>query len=141
MFVKLCDRRALDWSINVALEDFIEPEVGWAVALTAAVASPAVRKVLRKGAVYGLAGILMAGDAVSTLAQGVKRGVQQASPVDMPEAAAEEAPLMAPEVLNTSVLNTGSDGTLSNASSEATVPASQAAPKRVRKTAEVSGNE
>lgn len=120
----------------MALEDFIEPEVGWAVALTAAVASPGVRKVLRKGAVYGLAGILMARDAVSTLAQGVKRGVQQAAPVDMPGSAAEEAPLTAPEVLNT-----GSDETLPAASSEAAVPEPQAAPRRVRKTVEVPGNE
>lgn len=117
----------------MALEDFIEPEVGWAVALTAAVASPGVRKVLRQGAVYGLAGILMAGDAVSSLAQGVKRGVQQAAPVDAP---AEEAPVTAPEVLSA-----GSGETLPAASEEAAAPEAHAAPKRVRKTAEASVNE
>ncbi len=126
----------LDWSINVALEDFIEPEVGWAVALTAAVASPGVRKVLRKGAVYGLAGILMAGDAASALAQGVKRGVQQAAPVDEAGPAAEEAPVAAPEVLSA-----GSDATLPAASEEAPASEAHAAPKRVRKTAEASANE
>ena len=45
----------------MALEDFMEPEVGVAVAVTAPVASPQVRNVLRRGAVYGLAGLLMAG--------------------------------------------------------------------------------
>lgn len=114
----------------MALEDFIEPEVGIAVALTAAVASPGVRKVLRQGAVYGLAGILMAGDAVSALAQGVKRGVQQAAPADIAGSAAEEAPVTAPEVL--------SGETLSASSEEAAVPETQTASKRVRKTAEAS---
>lgn len=61
----------------MAFEDYMEPEVGIAVAVTAAVASPQVRNVLRRGAVYGLAGVLMAGDAVSSLARGVKRGVEQ----------------------------------------------------------------
>lgn len=126
----------LDWSINVALEDFMEPEVGWAVALTAAVASPGVRKVLRKGAVYGLAGILMAGDAVSTLVQGVKRGAQQAAPADAPSPVAEEAPVTAPEIISV-----GSDETLPAASSEAAVLEVQIAAKRVRKTAEASINE
>ena len=108
----------------MAVEDFIEPEVGIAVALTAAVASPGVRKVLRKGAVYGLAGILMAGDAVSALAQGVKRGVQQA---DVPGTAEEEALVTAPEIL--------SAGTAEKPSAE-TAPEAATAPKRVRKTAE-----
>lgn len=118
----------------MALEDFIEPEVGIAVALTAAVASPGVRKVLRKGAVYGLAGVLMAGDAVSTLAQGVKRGVQRAAPVDAPGSVVEEAPVTAPEVLSAS-----GDETLPAASEEAATSA-YAAPKRVRKTAEASAS-
>ena len=109
----------------MALEDFIEPEVGIAVALTAAVASPGVRKVLRKGAVYGLAGILMAGDAVSTLAQGVKRGVQQPAAADVPGPVTEEAPITAPEILS-------ADETLSTEAA----PEAPTAPKRARKTAE-----
>ena len=126
----------LDWSINVALEDFIEPEVGWAVAITAAVASPGVRKVLRKGAVYGLAGILMAGDAVSTLAQGVKRGAQQAAPADTPVPVAEEAAAAQPEIL--SAAETSPSVAVSE---EAAPPETHMAPKRGRKSAEVSGNE
>ncbi len=56
----------------MALEDFVEPEVGIAVALTAALASPRVRGLIRKGAVYGLAGILKAGD-------GIKAGATKAT--------------------------------------------------------------
>jgi hypothetical protein len=60
----------------MALEDFMEPEVGIAVAATAALTSPKVRRVLRQGLVYGLAGVLRAGDAVSAAARGA---AQQAS--------------------------------------------------------------
>jgi uncharacterized protein (DUF1786 family) len=63
----------------MALEDYLESEVVVAVAATAAVLSPRVRKVLRRGAVYGLAGVLMAGDAVSSAARNVPPGVQQAA--------------------------------------------------------------
>ena len=113
----------------MALEDYMEPEVGIAVALTAAVASPGVRKFLRRGAVYGLAGVLMAGDAVSSLAQGVKRGVQQSAPEPQPEA---EVPV-APEILR-------ADGG-EPAPLETAFPEKEAAPKRARKTAEVPLNE
>lgn len=63
----------------MALEDYFETEVGVAVAATAALFSPRVRKVLRRGAVYGVAGALMAGDAVVGFAKGVGRGAQQAA--------------------------------------------------------------
>src|SRR5919107_2661988 len=61
------------------LEDFVESEVAVAVAATAAVLSPRVRGVLRSGAVYGLAGALIAGDAVASVARGAGRGAQQAA--------------------------------------------------------------
>lgn len=63
----------------MALDDFLESEVAVAVAATAAVLSPRVRKVLRGGAVYGLAGALVAGDAVASVARGAGRGAQQAA--------------------------------------------------------------
>jgi hypothetical protein len=63
----------------VALDDFLESEVAVAVAATAAVLSPRVRGVLRSGAVYGLAGALIAGDAVASVARGAGRGAQQAA--------------------------------------------------------------
>lgn len=134
----------------MALEDYMEPEVGVAVAVTAAVASPQVRHVLRRGAVYGLAGLLMAGDAVSMLAQGVKRGVQKAAP-EAAEPAVPEASV--PEILS-------ADGQVSSAKApivagkyssiaadeSATPPmeTEEAAPvtqKRTRKTAEATDNE
>ena len=61
----------------MALDDYLEPEVGVAIALTAAVSSPKVRGLLRQAAVYGVAGALMAGDAVGNLARGVKQGWDQ----------------------------------------------------------------
>ena len=115
----------------MALEDFMEPEVGVAVALTAAVASPQVRGVLRRGAVYGLAGILMAGDAVSSLAQGVKRGAQKAAAAtETPAAPASKA--AAPEILSADV---------STATPAETADAAPTTHKRGRKTAEATDNE
>jgi hypothetical protein len=61
----------------MGVEDFIEAEVGLAVAATAAVLSPRARSAMRRGAVYGLAGALKAGDAVSSAARGVARGARQ----------------------------------------------------------------
>jgi hypothetical protein len=63
----------------MALDDFFEAEVGVAVAATALLASPRVRKALRRGAVYGVAGVLRAGDALTSFAKGVGRGAQQAA--------------------------------------------------------------
>jgi hypothetical protein len=62
----------------MAVEDYAEPEVAVAVAVTAALASSKARRVMRQGAVYGLAGIFKAGDALGVFARGVSRGVQQA---------------------------------------------------------------
>lgn len=61
------------------LEDFFTPEVGIAAAVVAALASPKVRGLLRRGAVAGLAGLLIAGDAVKQTAEGVGRTVQDAA--------------------------------------------------------------
>ena len=63
----------------MALEDYLESEVVVAVAATAALFSPRARKVLRRGAVYGVAGALMAGDAVSSAVRNAAPGVQQAA--------------------------------------------------------------
>jgi hypothetical protein len=59
----------------MALEDYLESEVAVAVAATAAVLSPGVRRVLRRGAVYGVAGALKATDVVTAAARGVAQGV------------------------------------------------------------------
>jgi len=63
----------------MGLDDFVESEVAVTVAATAAVLSPRVRRLLRSGAVYGLAGALIAGDAVASAARGAGRGAQQAA--------------------------------------------------------------
>lgn len=64
----------------MAIEDYLEPEVGVAVAVSAVIFSPPVRRVARRGAVYGLAGIMLVGDALASLAGGVGRGVRQVAP-------------------------------------------------------------
>jgi hypothetical protein len=53
------------------LEDFTEPEVLTAAALVAVAASPAARRVVRRGAVYGMAGLMMAADVVRNVATGI----------------------------------------------------------------------
>lgn len=60
-------------------EDLLEPEVAAAAAVVAVIASPQVRTALRRGTVFGLAGLIVAGDAVSSFAKGVGRGVQSAT--------------------------------------------------------------
>jgi len=64
----------------MAIEDYLEAEVGVAVAVSAVIFSPPVRRVARRGAVYGLAGIMLVGDALASLAGGVGRGVRQVAP-------------------------------------------------------------
>jgi hypothetical protein len=59
--------------------DFIEPEIAVTAAVTAALFSPRARRVIRKGLVYGMAGILTAGDTISSFAKSVGQGMQQAS--------------------------------------------------------------
>ncbi len=64
----------------MAIEDYLDPEVGVAVAVSAVVFSPPVRRVVRRGAVFGLAGIMLAGDALATLVGGIGRGVRRVTP-------------------------------------------------------------
>jgi hypothetical protein len=51
---------------GMAVDDYFESEVGIAVAATAALLSPKARRVLRRGLVYGAAGVLAAGEALAT---------------------------------------------------------------------------
>jgi hypothetical protein len=75
------------------LEEFVQPEVGVAIAVTAVVASPTVRKTLRKGAAYGLAGLLLAGDSASRFLNAVSKGAQKAL-----KQTPQEEPAAEPEV-------------------------------------------
>lgn len=59
----------------MALDDYLDSEVAIAVAATAVALSPRVRRLVRRGAVYGVAGALKASDVVSAAARGVASGV------------------------------------------------------------------
>ena len=59
-------------------DDYLQPEVAVTAAVTAVVFSPGARKLLRRGVVYGLAGALMAGDAITSFSRSIGRGVQEA---------------------------------------------------------------
>lgn len=59
-----------------------------AVAVTATVLSPTVRALLRQGAVRGLAGVLVLGDAIGSFARGVGRGISEGTA--SPEGPVEE---------------------------------------------------
>jgi hypothetical protein len=61
--------------MQMALDDYLESEVAIAVAATAVALSPRVRRLVRRGAVYGVAGALKASDVVSAAARGVASGV------------------------------------------------------------------
>jgi len=63
----------------MALDDYLDSEVAVAVAATAAALSPRFRRVLRRGAVYGVAGVLKATDVATAAARGVARGASAAS--------------------------------------------------------------
>ena len=58
-------------------EDFLSPEVGITAVVVAAIFSPRARKVIRQGAVYGMAGLLVAGNAIASLGRSFGQGVKQ----------------------------------------------------------------
>lgn len=75
------------------VDDFMEPEIALTAAVTAALFSPRARKVMRKGLVYGTAGVLAAGDAITSFARGFAHSVEQArsAAVSAAQQAQEEA--------------------------------------------------
>lgn len=93
------------------LDDFKKPEVAITAAAAAAILSPTVRHLVHRGAVYGVAGVLLAGRTLSATGHGVAKGFHAArtgvpgEPVspepgvtEPPPAArgAEETPAVAP---------------------------------------------
>lgn len=72
------------------LDDYVDGKMGVAVAATAVALSPRVREVLHRGAVYGLAGVLAAGDAVTAFARGVGDGARRTRGRAAREGAGEE---------------------------------------------------
>jgi hypothetical protein len=61
----------------VALEDYLEPEVVVTAAVTTAVFSPKVRRLLRRGLVYGVAGVLTVGDGLMALSPGIGQSMRE----------------------------------------------------------------
>jgi hypothetical protein len=61
------------------LDDLFDPKVMVAVALTAAISSPPVRKAVRRGAVYGVAGAMIAADRINSLAHSVAENARSAA--------------------------------------------------------------
>jgi hypothetical protein len=59
---------------DMALDDYLDSEVAVAVAATAVALSPGFRRVLRRGAVYGVAGVLKATDVATAAARGIASG-------------------------------------------------------------------
>lgn len=60
----------------MAVDDYMESEVGIIAAATAAAVSPKARDLFRRGAVYGLAGVLRTGDVAIAAARGAVRGAR-----------------------------------------------------------------
>lgn len=60
------------------LDDVATTESAVVAAATATVLSPRVRGALRRGAVYGVAGVLKAGDVVAGAARGAVHGMRDA---------------------------------------------------------------
>jgi hypothetical protein len=50
----------------MALEDYLEPEIALTAVVTAAIFSPTARNWIRRGLVYATAGLLIAGDALTS---------------------------------------------------------------------------
>ena len=109
-----------------------------AIAVTAAVFSPRVRQVLHRGAVHGLAGVLIAGDAVTSFARGVGRGLQEASTAAPRQDTAEQPAASATETAQEATRAAeGATGAAQDAAAESKPPKARktaARPKAPRKT-------
>ena len=60
----------------MGVDDYMNSEAGIVAAATAAAVSPRARELFRRGAVYGLAGVLKAGDVAAAAARGAVRGAR-----------------------------------------------------------------
>jgi hypothetical protein len=72
------------------LDDYAQPEIAVTAAVVAAVFSPRARRLLRRGAVYGLGGALMAGDAVTSFSRSIGRGLKEAGAARRPQTEQQE---------------------------------------------------
>jgi hypothetical protein len=60
----------------MGVDDYMDREAGAIAAATAAAVSPRARELLRRGAVYGLAGLMKAGDVAVAAARGAVKGAK-----------------------------------------------------------------
>jgi hypothetical protein len=60
----------------VGIDDYVDKQTGVVAAATAAAVSPRARDLFRRGAVYGLAGVLKASDVAVAAARGAVRGAR-----------------------------------------------------------------
>lgn len=73
-------------------EDVLQPEIGVAAAaVTAVLLTPQARRLLRRGAVYGISGVFAAGDRVGALARRLVGGSEPADDKDFAHQLAAEA--------------------------------------------------
>lgn len=116
----------------MALEDYLEPEIAVTAVVVAAVFSPKTRKIIRRGAVYGLAGLLVAGDALTAAGKRVGRGVQAvvtSQEANTSEQNAQAAPIKTtatpPQSMNLTNTSTRHTATHKRAGTRNTTKASQ----------------
>lgn len=81
---------------KMEFEDYLEPEVAVTAVVAAAVFSPRARKLVRQGAVYGTAGVLAAGEAVSSFFKGFGHGLKQVDQDEVSTNGAHPSPEMQP---------------------------------------------
>jgi hypothetical protein len=62
--------------MTLGIDDYVDKQTGVVAAATAAAVSPRARELFRRGAVYGLAGVLKAGDVAVAAARGAVRGAR-----------------------------------------------------------------
>jgi hypothetical protein len=74
------------------MADLLDKEVVVAVGATAALMSERARRLLRRGAVYGIAGVISAGEAVASAARSVGRDGERVSSNGRDEAASVRRP-------------------------------------------------
>ena len=67
------------------LDDYAQPEIAVTAAVVAAVFSPPIRRLVRRGVVYGLGGALIAGDAVTSFSRSIGRGLKEAGTARRPQ--------------------------------------------------------
>jgi len=83
----------------VGVDDYMDREAGVVAAATAAAVSPQARELFRRAAVYGIAGVLKAGDVAVAAARGAVRGARDGVAAasngagEQPQPAAPSAPL------------------------------------------------